>query len=141
VALDPLQQVVREREWGHVQAPARAILHAPALGAAQQDVPGDAVEPRSGRRRAGAEATDRDQGGGEGLRCEVGGQLGLAGPPQHEAEDGRLVARVELPERLRTARGRREEVVVREPRVVHQPHTHPPREFVTDLRAGAASWA
>jgi hypothetical protein len=71
---------------------------------------GDAEQPRRGGRRRAAEAAARHERGGERLRGQVGGGLGVAHAALEVADQHLDVAVVEAPEVLRIVR--EEEVLV-----------------------------
>ena len=72
---------------------------------------GDPEQPRHGGRAAvTAEAVRAQQRGREALRAQVGRELGVRHAPVEVAEHRPLVARVELPERLRATRQERSSV-------------------------------
>jgi hypothetical protein len=74
----------------------------------------DPEQPRQRRLAPGAEAPGADQGGGERLGRQIGGQLGVARAVAQEREDRALVAAVEDRERGGLGRRQRQQPVVAE---------------------------
>jgi hypothetical protein len=107
--LDPRQVVFGRRHALHLQPPARAILGvATALGVGQL-VQRDPEQPRVRASVARTEAPAAEQGGGEDLGRQVGGQLGVAGAAVQVRQHPVDVPAIEDGEGLRI---RRQQLVV-----------------------------
>jgi hypothetical protein len=110
--VDAFERLVGQRQRGHPELPASAVLDRAAAARVRELTPRNAVEPGDRRPALGPEAVGAGERRRERLGAQVGGQLGVTRAAHEVAQQRRDVAAVELGERLGLLVERREQGLV-----------------------------